>query len=143
MAITYVKKAEKSPTTGEDETRNIVSNMLAEIEAGGEDVARAYGEKLDSFTGNIVVTADEIEAAGAKVEQKLKDDIQFAYDRVRKFAQAQRASISEFETELSPGLWAGQKLIPMENRWLLCARRTLCPCCLGHHVRRYCQGSGR
>lgn len=56
MAITYVKKAEKSPTTGEDETRNIVSNMLAEIEAGGEDVARAYGEKLDSFTGNIVVT---------------------------------------------------------------------------------------
>lgn len=115
MAITYVKKAEKSPATGEDETRTIVSNMLAEIEAGGEDVARAYGEKLDNFTGNIVVTAEEIEAASARVSQKLKDDIQFAYDRVRKFAQAQKASISEFEIELSPGLWAGQKLIPMET----------------------------
>lgn len=115
MAITYVKKAEKSPATGEDETRTIVSNMLAEIEAGGEDVARAYGEKLDNFTGNIVVTAEEIEGASTKVSQKLKDDIQFAYDRVRKFAQAQKASISEFETELSPGLWAGQKLIPMET----------------------------
>jgi sulfopropanediol 3-dehydrogenase len=115
MAITYVKKAEKSPTTGEDETREIVSTMIAEIESGGEDAARAYGEKLDNFTGNIVVTATEVEAASAKVPQKLKDDIQFAYDRVRKFAQAQRASITEFETELSPGLWAGQKLIPMET----------------------------
>ncbi|MEM9279028.1 MAG: histidinol dehydrogenase [Pseudomonadota bacterium] len=115
MAITYLKKAEKTPATGEDETRKIVSDMLAEIEAGGEDVARAYGEKLDNFTGNIIVTREEIDAASAKVPQKLKDDIQFAYDRVRKFAEAQKASISEFETELSPGLWAGQKLIPMET----------------------------
>ncbi len=115
MAITFLKKAEKTAATGEDETRNIVSSMVAEIEAGGEEAARAYGEKLDNFTGNIVVTRDEIDAVSKKVNQKLKDDIQFAYDRVRKFAEAQRASISEFETELSPGLWAGQKLIPMET----------------------------
>lgn len=115
MTITYLKKAEKSPSTGEDETRKIVSSMLEEIENGGEDVAKAYGEKLDNFTGNIVVTQEEIEVASNKVSQRLKDDIQFAYDRVRKFAQAQRASIEEFETELSPGLWAGQKLIPMET----------------------------
>ena len=115
MAITYLKKAEKTAATGEDETRKIVSEMLAEIEAGGEDVAKAYGEKLDNYTGNIIVTRDEIEAASQKVNQKLKDDIQFAYDRVRKFAEAQKASIQEFETELSPGLWAGQKLIPMET----------------------------
>lgn len=113
MPITYLKKAEKTAATGEDETRNIVAGMLAEIEAGGEDAARAYGEKLDNFTGNIVVTREEIEAASAKVSQRLKDDIRFAFDRVKKFAEAQKASISEFETELSPGLWAGQKLIPM------------------------------
>ncbi|MDG1029779.1 MAG: histidinol dehydrogenase, partial [Alphaproteobacteria bacterium] len=34
---------------------------------------------------------------------------------VTKFAEAQKASIQEFETELSPGLWAGQKLIPIET----------------------------
>ncbi|MEM8750999.1 MAG: histidinol dehydrogenase [Pseudomonadota bacterium] len=115
MPITYMKKAEKSSATGEDETRKIVSSMLAEIEAGGEDVARAYGEKLDNYTGEIVVGAATIEAAASKVPPRLKDDIQFAYDRVRKFAEAQRASITEFETELSPGLWAGQKLIPMDT----------------------------
>ena len=113
MAITYLKKATKTAATGEDETRKIVSTMLAEIEAGGEEKAREYGEKLDNFTGNIVVTDEEVAAASDKVSQRLKDDIQFAYDRVRKFAEAQKASITEFETELSPGLWAGQKLIPM------------------------------
>lgn len=113
MAIVFFKKASKSPATGEDETRKIVNDMLCEIEAGGEEIARAYGEKLDNYTGNIVVTREEIDAASKLVPSQLKDDIQFAYDRVRKFAEMQKASIKEFETELSPGLWAGQKLIPM------------------------------
>ena len=39
MAITYLKKADKTPQTGTDETRAIVSEMLAKIEAGGEDTA--------------------------------------------------------------------------------------------------------
>lgn len=115
MAITYLKKAAKTAATGEDATQKIVADMLATIEADGEDAAMAYAEKLDGFTGNPVVGREQIEAASAKVSQRLKDDIQFAHDRVRKFAEAQKASISEFETELSPGLWAGQKLIPIET----------------------------
>ena len=41
MTIKYLKKAEKTPQTGSDETRNIVADMLAKIEAGGEEVALA------------------------------------------------------------------------------------------------------
>ncbi len=113
MAIQYLKKATSTSATGEDETRRIVAEMLAEIEAGGEAKARAYGEKLDSWSGDIVVGAEAIAAAAAKVPAQLKDDLKFAYDRVRGFAEKQKASIGEFEAELSPGLWAGQKLIPM------------------------------
>ena len=115
MAVTYLKKASKTAATGEQETRKIVETMLAEIEAGGEDVARAYGEKLDKYSGEIVATEEAIAAADAKLTQQLKDDIRFAHDRVQKFAEAQKASISAFETELSPGLWAGQKLIPIDT----------------------------
>ena len=115
MAITYLKKAEKTPQTGTDETRAIVSEMLAKIEAGGEGTALAYGRELDGYTGPAIVSEDIIAAAADKVSQQLKDDIQFAYDRVTKFAHAQKESIQEFETELSPGLWAGQKLIPIET----------------------------
>ena len=115
MAITYLKKAEKTPLTGTDETRRIVETMLARIEAEGEEAAIAYGRELDGYTGDIVVSADVVAAAGDQVSQQLKDDIRFSFDRVTKFAEAQKASIQEFETELSPGLWAGQKLIPIET----------------------------
>ncbi len=115
MAVTYLKKATKTAATGEDETRKIVENMLTEIEGGGEDVARAYGEKLDGYSGEIIATEEAIAAADARLSGQLKDDIKFAYERVRTFAEAQKASIQPFETELSPGLWAGQKLIPIDT----------------------------
>ncbi len=115
MAVKYLKKAEKTPQTGSDETRNIVADMLAKIEAGGETVALAYGRDLDGYAGDAIVSDEVIAAAAATVSPQLKDDIQFAYDRVTRFAKAQLASVNEFETELSPGLWAGQKLIPIET----------------------------
>ena len=115
MTISYLKKADKTPQTGTDETQAIVRDMLARIEAEGEEAVRAYAEKLDGFTGDVIVSKDQIAAAADKVSDQLKADIQFSYDRVTKFAEAQKQSISEFETELSPGLWAGQKLIPIET----------------------------
>ena len=115
MAVTYLKKAEKTPQTGTDETRRIVETMLAKIESEGESAAITYGRELDGYEGDIVVPADVIAAAGDKISQQLKDDIRFSYDRVIAFAEAQKQSIQEFETELSPGLWAGQKLIPIET----------------------------
>ena len=45
----------------------------------------------------------------------IKDDINFAYNRVRTFAQKQLESITEFESEIAPGVFCGQKQIPMET----------------------------
>jgi sulfopropanediol 3-dehydrogenase len=115
MTIEYLKKADKSATTGEDDTRKIVAQMLLDIEAGGEEKAIEYAEKLDNYTGNIVVTEEEIATASAKISQQVKDDIQFSYDRVRGFAEKQRAALVDFEVELSPGLFAGQKQIPVQT----------------------------
>ena len=96
MTITYLKKAEKTPQTGSDETRKIVADMLAKIEADGEEAALAYGRDLDGYSGAAIVSGEVIAAAAATVSPQLKDDIQFAYDRVTKFAKAQLASINEF-----------------------------------------------
>lgn len=115
MPINYLKKATKTPSTGTEETRKIVSDMLANIEKGGELEALRYGRELDGYDGEAIVSADQIASAGKVISETLKEDIQFAYDRVTRFARAQRESISSFETELSPGLWAGQKLIPIET----------------------------
>ncbi|MGB0310639.1 MAG: histidinol dehydrogenase [Candidatus Puniceispirillaceae bacterium] len=115
MTIAYLKKASKTPATGTDETRRVVTEMLSNIEQGGEAEALRYGRELDGYDGQAIIGANQIADAGKLVSETLKDDIQFAFDRVTRFAHAQRESISSFETELSPGLWAGQKLIPIET----------------------------
>ena len=115
MTIEYLKKAEKTAATGEDDTRKIVADMLGAIEAGGEAKAREYAKELDGWTKDIVVTREEIEAAAKQVPEQVRRDIEFSHARVKAFAEAQLASMSEFETELSPGLFAGQRLIPVKT----------------------------
>jgi len=115
MSIEIVKKASKTPATGEDDTALVVRNMLAEIEQGGEASARAYAKKLDGWDKDIVLTRAEIDAAKKLVPEQARRDIEFSHARVKAFAEAQLASMSEFETELSPGLFAGQRLIPVNT----------------------------
>ena len=115
MALEFLKKATKNPQTGEEDTRSVVTEMLNAIESGGEDKVREYAENLDNYTGNIVVTPEEIADASGKVPVQLKDDIRFAYERVRLFAEQQCASMTEFESEIAPELICGQRLIPVET----------------------------
>jgi sulfopropanediol 3-dehydrogenase len=115
MSRLYLKKAEKTATSDSGSVRDTVQSILNDIENGGEPEARRYAEKFDRYTGNIVVTAEEIERAAASLPQKLKDDIRFAHDNVRKFAEAQKSTLSDIEVEIVPGLMAGQKTIPIES----------------------------
>ena len=115
MSIEIVKKASKTPATGEDDTAQIVRTMLQEIEEGGETKAREYAQKLDGWDKDIILSRAEIDAAIALVPEQTKLDIQFSHQRVKAFSEAQLASMSEFETELSPGLFAGQRLIPVNT----------------------------
>jgi len=113
MAIEHLKKATKTPDTETGTARKVVDEMLAEIERRGETAVREYAAKLDQWTGEIVVTPDEVERRTRDISLDIKRDIEFATEQVRTFALAQRASLQEFATELRPGLRAGQRLIPV------------------------------
>jgi sulfopropanediol 3-dehydrogenase len=115
MAITYLKKADKTSATGEQDVRDIVMNMLGELERGGDERAVKYARDLDKWNGDIVITDETRERARKMVSQKLQDDIRFAHDNVRRFAEAQRASIQDTETEILPGLIAGHRNIPLQT----------------------------
>lgn len=115
MAVEFLKTASKTPASDDQATRETVATMLAEIEAGGASKAQEYAAKFDNYTGAVVMGAAEIEAAAAQVSPQLRDDIEWAYQRVRRFAEAQLASMHEFETEVSPGQICGQRLIPVST----------------------------
>ncbi len=114
MTIDYLKEADRKSTDDAGDVNATVKAILDDIEAGGDEAALRYAAKFDKYDGNVVLTRDEIDAASQKVSQKLKDDIRFAWDNVRKFAEAQKASIQDIEVELRPGLIAGQRAIPCQ-----------------------------
>ncbi len=114
MARDYLKKATLTSSSGASDVHDTVQTMLAEIEAGGDKAALDYATKLDKYSGSIILSPEEIAAACALVPEKLKRDIQFAHDNVRRFAETQKATVSDVELEVVPGLIAGQKAIPVD-----------------------------
>lgn len=113
MAVSKLKSASKQPQGNEAAAREVAAEMLANIKSGGEAAVRDYARRLDKWEGDIIVGAAEIERRTASIPDGNKRDIEFAASQVRKFAQAQMASVREFELELAPGLVAGQRLIPI------------------------------
>ena len=113
MPLQYLKKAPKTSKSDASDVNEVVQNILNEIEQGGDEAALKYARKFDNYDGNIELTKAEIEAAFALVPERLKADIRFAHDNVKRFAQAQKATLADIEYEVIPGLIAGQKSIPV------------------------------
>ncbi len=113
MSIEYLKQAAKTPETEAGTAQKVAGDMLADIERRGEPAVREYARKLDHWTGEIVVTAEEVERRTRDIPASIKHDIEFATEQVRRFATAQRDSVREFSIEVQPGLIAGQRLVPV------------------------------
>ena len=113
MTIKYLKKAPLHSRSNDTKTQKIVQDILSEIEEGGDEKALEYAAKFDNYDGEIILSKNAIDAATALVPEKMKQDIKFAHTNVERFANAQKSTVANFETEVVPGLIAGQKAIPV------------------------------
>jgi sulfopropanediol 3-dehydrogenase len=109
----FLKEASRRAEGEDAEITGAVAKILQDVESGGERAARDYAARFDHWEGDIVVAAADRDRAAAGLSQNLKDDIAFAHDKVRRFAEAQRAAILDTEIELMPGLVAGHRNIPV------------------------------
>ena len=114
MSLVYLKKAQLTPKSNASEVHETVKNILADIESGGDAKAKEYASKFDQYQGNIILTDDEIQAASDLVPEKLKNDIKFAHDNVKRFAERQKETLKNTEIEIHPGFVTGQKVIPVD-----------------------------
>lgn len=110
---TYLKKAIKTSKTDASDVQATVSEILHEIETGRDEAALKYANDFDKYTGPAILDEDAIQRAISTVSQKLRDDMQFAHDNIRRFAEAQKQSMKDVEIEITPGLIAGQRNIPV------------------------------
>ena len=116
MPIKYLKKSPKTSSTDDNKTKDIVQKLLNDLEKLREDGCKELTKKFDKYDGEIIVSEERIDEIKKSLDQKTKDDVQFSYERVRKFAEAQLKNYGQdFEVELSKGLYAGQKLIPVNT----------------------------
>jgi len=113
MTIKYLKKAPLHSRSDDTKTQQIVRDILSDIEVGGDEKALEYAAKFDNYDGETILSKDAIKAATELVPEKMKQDIKFAHSNVERFAKAQKSTVANFETEVVPGLIAGQKAIPV------------------------------
>lgn len=118
MSIRYMKQGKAAAERAEDDAtvRTLVEATLKDIETRGDAAVRDLSAKFDNFSpASFRLTTSEIEAAINKVSARDMDDIRFAQTQIRKFAEAQRASMTDIEIETMPGVFLGHRNIPVQS----------------------------
>ena len=118
MAIRYLKEGKSALERSEDDAkvRQIVETTLNDIEARGDAAVRELAEKFDNYSPpSYRLSESEIQALISEVSPRDIEDIKFAQAQVRKFAEAQRASMQDIEVETLPGVILGHKNIPVQS----------------------------
>ena len=118
MAIEYLKRSKSEAEIREDDakTRATVEATLADIEKRGDAAVRELSQKFDNYAPQqFRLTESEIEAAMNKVSTRDMEDIKFAQTQIRRFAEEQRASMTDVEVETLPGVILGHKNIPVQS----------------------------
>lgn len=113
MTHSYVKKRSAAAAAGDPEVSEKVRAMLVGLRKRGEAEAIKLAGAFDNWQGPIVVEGDVVRKARNTLAPSLVDDITEAHRHIRSFAVAQRASLQPFEIEVSPGLRAGHRLVPV------------------------------
>jgi sulfopropanediol 3-dehydrogenase len=110
----YIKKASPNVTVMSQEIKDTVSRIISDVEREGVAAVRRYSEKFDGWNPpSFRLSQREIEQSLATVDAETMRPIDFSISQVKKFAQAQRDTLTDFELETLPGVTLGQKQIPV------------------------------
>ncbi|WP_295075396.1 histidinol dehydrogenase [Tabrizicola sp.] len=118
MAISWLKrgKPETERAADDAQVRATVETVLADISARGDAAVRDLSVKFDKYDPPAFrLTESEIEAAVQKVAPRDIADIRFAQAQIRRFAEVQRASMTDVEVETLPGVILGHRNIPVQS----------------------------
>ena len=118
MAVRKIKisKSEGEKLEEDINVRTVVEKTLKEVELKGDKAVRELSKKFDNFDRpSFLLTESEIEAAMQKVSTRDMEDIKFAQNQIRRFAEEQMNSMSDVEVETLPGVILGHKNIPVQS----------------------------
>lgn len=114
--IKWIKKPQRSAASDNAVVEETVKEILAAVRDGGDEAVRSYSLKFDqSDLETFEVSSEERRSALDEMEPQTRADTEFAIENVRKFAQAQLATILPLEVEPLPGVFMGHRVIPIQK----------------------------
>lgn len=114
----YLKKGMSSEEAAAEDrkVRGTVEDILNDIETRGDTAVREYSEKFDKWSPeNFRLTGEQIQECIAQIPDRVLDDIRFAQEQIRNFAQIQKDALKDVEAETLPGVRLGHKNIPVNS----------------------------
>ncbi|WP_284946539.1 histidinol dehydrogenase [Acidisoma cladoniae] len=108
--------SEQETKDSDRKTRQTVEAILDDVATRGDAAVRDLSIRFDKWEPQAFrLTAEEIQALIDGLPPQVIEDITFAQAQIRRFAEAQRATMTELEIETLPGIRLGHRLIPVAS----------------------------
>lgn len=112
----YLKKAAPQQSADQQAVSETVVAIISDVAKRGEDAVREYSRKFDRWDPpSFKVGPDEVERVKASIAPEILASLEFAHAQIENFARLQRESMRELEVETLPGVFLGQKHIPVAS----------------------------
>jgi sulfopropanediol 3-dehydrogenase len=115
LKVKKLKEAKPVAAADVKALRQGVESIIDRVRQEGDAALVHYAKTFDGFEGPFRVGEEQIEAAKRELPSAIIEGLDFAIERVKAFAEAQRAQIGEFEKEMIPGVWMGHRLVPVDS----------------------------
>ena len=114
--LSWVKAPTRSAEADNRPVAELVAKVLADVKAEGDAAVARYSAEFDKSVLTVFeVTDAQREAAVANLDPQTRKDTEFAIANVRRFAEAQLATILPLDVEPLPGVFMGHRVIPIER----------------------------
>ncbi len=114
----YIKEgiSEEASFASDMKVRKVVEDILDDIRNRGDEAVRELSVRFDDWNPeSFKLSPEQIKEIIDSLPDQVIDDIKFAQDQVRGFAEHQLAALQDIEVETLPGVILGHKNIPVNS----------------------------
>lgn len=114
--VSWIKRPQGQDAQADRSLTDTVSAIIERVKAEGDEALKAFSQQFDKVVpAQFEVTAQEIETALSEMDSQTRRDSEFAIQQVRRFAEAQLATMQPLEVETLPGVHLGHRIIPVQT----------------------------
>ncbi|ENY0879788.1 histidinol dehydrogenase [Enterobacter hormaechei] len=114
--VSWIKRPQGQDAQADRSLTEKVSAIIERVKTEGDTALRAFSQQFDNAVPTqFEVSEQEIAEALQGMDAQTRRDSEFAINQVRRFAQAQLATMQPLEVETLPGVHLGHRIIPVQT----------------------------